>query len=210
MKHDMETAVDMELIDAAFDMDMEKSLRALEKGASTLFQDDLGWTALSYASSNGWVEGMRLLIENGADVDKPNDNGDPPVLLAAGGLHVEAVVELALAGADAACMNNKADTLFDLSMYEPDGDEFLSCLVGALNDRTTMYWEKMRAGTEDAKLAGEIERLANALSPLLSGDIDLERLPATRSAVERWNTDVVALPAIYGEEACFDGGVPPL
>ncbi len=54
-------------------------------------QDNLGYTALMYASINGHVEIAKLLLENGADPTIKNNDGKTALILAFENNHIEIV-----------------------------------------------------------------------------------------------------------------------
>ena len=70
--------------------------------------DSLGWTALHNASAHGFTEGVRYLVETGADVNmsSTDEDGDTPLTLTSYWGYVELVRALLEAGADV----NKRDS----------------------------------------------------------------------------------------------------
>ena len=81
---------------------MEVFRALVEAGGDVDTPDSSGWTALHDASRLGFAEGVRYLMERGADVNKSttNEDGDTPLALASDLGKVEVVRALVEAGAD--------------------------------------------------------------------------------------------------------------
>ena len=77
--------------------------------------DSDGWTALHNASGRGFTDGVRYLVERGADVNmsSTNEYGHTPLTLASFFGHVEVVRALLEAGADV----NKRNGLVRIRLY---------------------------------------------------------------------------------------------
>src|SRR3546814_21186955 len=76
--------------------------------------DDKGTTPLMLATQLRFLEGVQLLLANGAPVDKANDRGETPLIRAVP-LHDLAMVRFLIAnGANP----NKADTLANMSALD--------------------------------------------------------------------------------------------
>lgn len=58
------------------------------------------WTPLTYASLTGRTDIVKLLISNGANINKPEDGGNTPLFWAALGNKRDTVLYLVSAGAD--------------------------------------------------------------------------------------------------------------
>ena len=65
-----------------------------------------GWTPLYSAANKGYLEIVKLLIENGADINKSNNDGWTPLYSAADKGHLEVVKLLIENGADINKSNN--------------------------------------------------------------------------------------------------------
>jgi ankyrin repeat protein len=92
---------------AALSGDRETVRQSTEQGIFVDDTDELGRTALMFASFNGHKDVMELLIENGADVNMKNEEGRTPLMFAASGPFPEAVSLLLEEGADA----NQSDSV---------------------------------------------------------------------------------------------------
>ena len=71
-----------ELLDAASENDVASATRCIENFADINLRNGKGWTPLIVASFNGAVDVMKILIESGANVDKPNYKGTTPLMYA--------------------------------------------------------------------------------------------------------------------------------
>lgn len=85
---------------AALSGDGETVRESTEQGIFVDDTDEMGRTALMFASFNGHKDVMELLIKNGADVNKKNEEGRTPLMFAASGPFPEAVYLLLEEGAD--------------------------------------------------------------------------------------------------------------
>ena len=77
------------LIDAVKSRDLLSSQKFITSGADVNSADDQGWTPLSYASGNGDLDLVRLLLENGADVFRAASDHRTPYLIALAAGRVE-------------------------------------------------------------------------------------------------------------------------
>ena len=85
-------AVDMLLIEATKEQDINKVKRLLDKGDSNInFQDKLKATALFYASKKGCADIAKLLIDGGAKLDMVNIDEETPLHSASYYGHIEVV-----------------------------------------------------------------------------------------------------------------------
>ena len=99
------------LVAAAFAGNASICLALCLHGCQVNMQASDGGHALVGASRQGHVPTIRVLIENGADVDLAGDlRKASPIMLAAAGLHVDAVEELIHAGADADLLDSNGET----------------------------------------------------------------------------------------------------
>lgn len=66
-------------IESLREADGETAARCVKAGVDPETADDVGATALAYASMHGDLDLMKLLIEKGADVDRADEQGKAPI-----------------------------------------------------------------------------------------------------------------------------------
>jgi ankyrin repeat protein len=89
-----------ELHIAAYEGDVERVKKLLEKGANPNIQDEVGRTPLRNAAFKGHVDVVKLLLEHGADPNIQNEYGDTPLHMAVYWGRVDVVKLLLEYGAD--------------------------------------------------------------------------------------------------------------
>ncbi len=75
-------------------------LRLLQSDTSSAVQDRLGGTALTHAARSGKIGAIKLLLENGADINHRMIDGSTPLYVATDKNRTEAARELVVRGAD--------------------------------------------------------------------------------------------------------------
>ena len=78
----------------------------------------VGGVCLHEASWRGYPAIVILLLAAGANVDKQANDGDTPLMLAAGYDRIEVVKELLKAGANKKLKNNAGETAYDQASKE--------------------------------------------------------------------------------------------
>lgn len=68
-----------------------------------------GWSPMLYAATNGHHRVIQLLLNGGAEVNAPSDNGTTPIMMAARGNHFDAVTLLLDNGADPKIKNENGE-----------------------------------------------------------------------------------------------------
>ena len=79
------------LIDAAKKSNVALVKELIGRGVDVNGVDDVGWTALNWAATGGFVECAKVLLEANADVNKSDDDGWTPLLAASNHGRVECV-----------------------------------------------------------------------------------------------------------------------
>ncbi|CRK13231.1 hypothetical protein BN1708_002587 [Verticillium longisporum] len=83
---------DTAIIEAASDGNLQKVADLIHVGMDVNAKDRWGWTALSMAAYGGFPAIARLLLDNGANLDNVDVDGDTPIDLAANRGHTDVVV----------------------------------------------------------------------------------------------------------------------
>jgi ankyrin repeat protein len=93
--------MDNQLYNACMSNDLPFVIDSIKNGAKVnIKQDRLGLTLLMVASSNGYIEIVKELLKNGADVNAKKNNGNAPLIMASSEGFLEVVKELLLHGAN--------------------------------------------------------------------------------------------------------------
>lgn len=82
---------DTAIIEAASDGDINRVAKLISSGANVNARDRWGWSALSMCGYGGFPDIAKLLLENGADIDNIDVDGDTPMSLAENRGHPEMV-----------------------------------------------------------------------------------------------------------------------
>lgn len=102
---------DKALIEAASDGNVERVAELVALGVDINATEHWGWTALSMAAYGGYPAIARILLDNGAELDTIDVDGDTPTTLAASRGHTALVV-----------MFDEERALRDLRLREADGE----------------------------------------------------------------------------------------
>lgn len=103
-----------------------KKMRDLIKaGANVNFRQDRGWTTLMRASYFMFTSAVKLLIENGAEINVTNNDGFSPIMLAAANTYnfvkskgLKEIIDMLIENnADLNIQNTKNQDIFDINKY---------------------------------------------------------------------------------------------
>ena len=107
----------MSLIEWTKEGDLEEVCKCIQQGADVNTNaENNGWKALSWASFKGCTEIVKLLLENGADMEAKDNYGETALMLAARWGYVKAVKVLLEYGAD---VDSKSKYGFTALQYAP-------------------------------------------------------------------------------------------
>jgi len=106
-----------DLHDAAFNGDVKRVRKFLEKGANPNAKNKTGRTPLHVAAYMGRVDVVKLLLERGADPNVQNKDGRTPLHDATSGGYVDVVKLLLKYGADPNVRNDNGDTPLHWAAY---------------------------------------------------------------------------------------------
>jgi ankyrin repeat protein len=90
--------------------------------------DKRGDSPLMFASSEGHINVVKMLLNHGANVNHTNKFGETSLMFAAWDLHVDCVKELLLNGADKCILDLKGRSAVDLSLRFIDKGEIIDLL----------------------------------------------------------------------------------
>lgn len=82
-------------------------------------EDTQGGTALTAASTSGCTDIVRYLLDNGADINLTNSDGDSPLMCAAQHVSLDVVKILCERGADVTVADNDGNTALELAEMDP-------------------------------------------------------------------------------------------
>ena len=99
---------------ASLGVSREAAVRLIKQGAIVNEVNPVhGWTPLHVAAANGHPKMVLALIDNGAQIDAQDHDGNTPLHLASGGGHDETIRVLMAHGADASLKNIRGETADD-------------------------------------------------------------------------------------------------
>ncbi|KAL4138617.1 hypothetical protein PRIC2_002122 [Phytophthora ramorum] len=104
-----------ELVEAAFDNELETVVSCLDKNYDIESEDGHGHTALSEAACQGHKDIVSFLLERGADPNKCNDESRSPLYRAAYNGHLDTIQLLLDSGGDPRLRSKQGDTAYDVA-----------------------------------------------------------------------------------------------
>lgn len=212
--------LDEELLELAFDGELEEVKKLLEKGADQMAKDGRGNTALSEAAVKGHVDTVRVLLDwkapTGSDPNCVGGDGRTPLHRAAFGGYIETVELLLSRGSDPRLKDRNGETAFDLGST-PECQELIKGFDIARTE--TLREERMAAidkedeslvRNEEDRIALEKRRKMKTLQEYAEkGEKDLlemELMDIERSQIGTFRDDrgnsVLHIAAIHGRVEC--------
>ncbi|KAI9999012.1 hypothetical protein PInf_003691 [Phytophthora infestans] len=105
----------IELVEAAFDNELDTVVSCLDKNYDIESEDGHGHTGLSEASCQGHKDIVSLLLERGADPNKCNDENRSPLYRAAYNGHLDTIQLLLESGGDPQLRSKQGETAYDVA-----------------------------------------------------------------------------------------------
>ncbi|GLD92765.1 hypothetical protein PINS_up001344 [Pythium insidiosum] len=164
----------MELVEAAFDGEMEVVRKCLDQNYDVDSCDGHKHTALSEAACQGNNDILRLLLERGADPNKVSDEKRSPLYRAAYNGHLETVTLLLESGADPRTLSKQSETAFDVAKT----DEVRQCIQNWDIGKTERLLEHRREVIEkqwQERIANHVERERYAMMKIHEELVELAR-----------------------------------
>jgi len=159
--------IDLDLIYAAWDGNMEKVQELIKTGADVKVQHERGVTLLHLVAAHGNKEIVELLLEKGVKVDAKNNYGQTPLHFAAYAGNEETAKVLVQAGADIHAKDIDRQTPVDVAVRE-GYDEMIR---GIGNEQIEKEYQLKKMG----ELLVEATRLGDTkkVLELIAGGVDV-------------------------------------
>ena len=141
-----------DLHDAAFNGDVERVRKLLEKGENPNAQSRDGWTPLHNAASGDHVDVVALLLERGADPNIQNKDGSTPLHKAASRGHVDVARLLLEHGADPTVKDKNGATPLDVARERGNDG-----VVSLIEEFHIEEWLRRRGGPPQRQRAAEAQ-----------------------------------------------------
>eukprot|EP01041_Mallomonas_annulata_P008379 gene8379-17282_t len=175
-------------------------------------QTNKGNTALMEASNNGRVEAVTLLIENGADLNLQNNEGNSALIMACEYDHKKDVVkQLLKAGAHIDIENKMGNTSLIRAALNGNVDivkmllDYTSDIHKKNHDNKTAWDEAEERGFKEIMILIDDYERQRGFTPLMiacsRGQISNERKSALSFAIEKRHDDIVEMMIFAGAAA---------
>jgi ankyrin repeat protein len=183
----------IELVEAAFDNDMDTVVSCLDKNYDLESEDGHAHTALSEAASQGNDDIVKLLLERGADPNKCNDENRSPLYRASYNGHLGTVKLLLESGADPRLKTKQGEPPFDVAKTKEIQD-VISQWDLLKTDRFVEERRKVIEAKWQERITNHLEREQLALQKIHSELLELARkgdLPEITTQLEQLADEVV-------------------
>uniref|UniRef100_A0A3B3TPD4 Uncharacterized protein n=1 Tax=Poecilia latipinna TaxID=48699 RepID=A0A3B3TPD4_9TELE len=147
----------------------------LHRGASVNYQDGNGRTALSYACEKGYLDAVKILVQNGADPEILDSWGNTPLMYAAVADHTLVVEFLARAfkrlGLQIDRQNKAGNSAVEVAKFLGHTE----CISALTNN------SKRSREVDEGKIEGKVDSLASKLEVLkMSGRAEMSQIKPSR------------------------------
>ncbi|OWZ18274.1 SET3 histone deacetylase complex ankyrin repeat protein [Phytophthora megakarya] len=163
-----------ELVEAAFDDDMDTVVACLDKNYDIESEDGHGHTALSEAACQGHKEIVSLLLERGADPNKCNDENRSPLYRAAYNGHLETIQLMLESGGDPRLRSKQGETAFDVAK-NAEAQALLAQWDLSKTDRLVDERRKMIEAKWQERITNHVEREQFAVMQIHSELLEIAR-----------------------------------
>ncbi|KAK1932498.1 Protein HOS4 [Phytophthora citrophthora] len=163
-----------ELVEAAFDDELETVVNCLDKNYDIESEDGHGHTALSEAACQGHNNIVGLLLERGANPNKCNDENRSPLYRAAYNGYIDTIRLLLESGGDPRLRSKQGETAYDVAKTA----EAQALLAQWDISKTDMLVEKRRRVIEakwQERITNHMEREQFALMQIHSELLEIAR-----------------------------------
>jgi hypothetical protein len=174
--------------------------KLISKGADV---NKPGWTALHYAASKGWIEMMRLLLDQQAYLDAESPNGTTPLMMAAGYGSPMAVKLLLEEGADPRIRNKRGLTALDMAKppEKLDAKRYIQAFLVAWEQKYTkpdgqntgLIVEQSVPESDDNETQVTPESVINAVS---DASVNVTSTQTVQTATPEAQTPEIVAPAV--------------
>ncbi|RLN96187.1 hypothetical protein BBJ28_00001656 [Nothophytophthora sp. Chile5] len=164
----------VELVEAAFDNEMETVVGCLDKNYDIESEDGHAHTALSEASCQGHKDIVGVLLERGADPNKCNDENRSPLYRAAYNGHLETLQLLLESGGDPRLRSKQGETAYDVAK-NAEVQAFLAQWDLSKTDQLVEERRKVIEAKWQERITTHVEREQFALMTIHSELLDAAR-----------------------------------
>ena len=208
----MNDTLDHALIAAAWKNDLDEAARLIAEGADVNAKDETFQSAYLIATSEGYVDLLRLTLEHGADTGSKDSYNGTGLIRAADRGHAEVIAILLRAGVEVDHINRLGWTALHEAIVLGNGDErYVDCVrlliaggadpdLVSQRDRISPLWHAESNGFDD--IAAIIRRAINRepledaedalVTAALTGDADGVALAIRAAGLELAQSDHAA------------------
>uniref|UniRef100_H3HC08 Uncharacterized protein n=1 Tax=Phytophthora ramorum TaxID=164328 RepID=H3HC08_PHYRM len=163
-----------ELVEAAFDNELETVVSCLDKNYGIESEDGHGHTALSEAACQGHKDIVSFLLERGADPNKCNDENRSPLYRAAYNGHLDTIQLLLDSGGDPRLRSKQGDTAYDVAK-NAEAQALLAQWDLRKTDKLVEERRKVIEGKWQERITNHVEREQFALMQIHSELLEIAR-----------------------------------
>ncbi|ETL82893.1 hypothetical protein L917_17072 [Phytophthora nicotianae] len=163
-----------ELVEAAFDNELDIVVSCLDKNYDIESEDGHGHTGLSEASCQGHKDIVNLLLERGADPNKCNDENRSPLYRAAYNGHLETMQLLLESGGDPRLRSKQGDSAYDVAK-NAEAQALLAQWDLSKTDKLVEERRKVIEAKWQERITNHVEREQFALMQIHSELLEIAR-----------------------------------